>query len=82
MHKRINKIKWRSTRRALLEVDLYLENFLTNYPLENMDNCLLNCYEQFIELNDYTIIDILHKKKIVEDNDLNLLISLIINAQK
>lgn len=71
----INKLKWRSIRRSLLEVDLIFSAFIDNQGLEKLSHNEIELYEQLIEMNDNDLLLLFNNKMKVN----NELIALLIN---
>lgn len=55
----INKLKWRSMRRSLLEVDLYLECFIVSGGLDALSIDELFTYAQLLDLADIDLLPLL-----------------------
>lgn len=53
------KLKWRSIRRSMLEVDLHLTKFIDRDGLDQLDIDELYLYEQILELPDNELLRLL-----------------------
>lgn len=71
----INKLKWRSIRRSLLELDLIFHTFINNQGLEQLSYNEISLYEQLININDNDLLLIFNQK--IKPN--NQLIELLVN---
>lgn len=71
----INKLKWRSIRRSLLELDLIFYTFINNQGLEQLSYNEISLYEQLININDNDLLLIFNQK--IKPN--NQLIELLVN---
>lgn len=58
----INRLKWRS-KRSMLEVDLYLDRFIQNEGLEQLNAAELNVYRELLELKDSDLLMLLQGKQ-------------------
>lgn len=78
----INKLKWRSIRRSLLEVDLIFNNFINSKGLECLlpDEVLL--YEELIEMNDNDLLLLFNKKIKIKNELIEQLINKILYMSK
>ncbi len=56
------KLRWRSTRRALLEIDIYLGDFIDQGGLESLYEVELLAYQSLLEFSDNNILLLLQGK--------------------
>lgn len=62
------KLIWRSTRRAMLEVDLFFTNFLEQVGLDNLTDEEIVAYSDLVECNDWDLLILFQGKDHVVDN--------------
>lgn len=74
----IKRLKWRS-RRSMLEVDLYLDRFMSRNGLESLEMDELVCYADLLELNDWDFLALLQGSKISDSILMQNVIKKIVN---
>ncbi len=62
------KLIWRSTRRAMLEVDLFFSHFLEQVGLDNLTAEELAVYSDLVECDDGDLLILFQGKDHVVDN--------------
>lgn len=78
----IQKLKWNSTRRSLLELDICFDKFLQNGGLEKLDSTELLAYKALLELDDSDLLILLMGGNEVEDETTQKVINKIRNSAK
>ena len=63
------KLIWRSTRRAMLEVDLFFSHFLEQIGLDHLTAEELEAYSDLVECDDGDLLILFQGKDRVVDNE-------------
>jgi antitoxin CptB len=72
----LGQLKWRS-RRSILELDIYFDNFIQNGYLDRLDQSQLEVYKQLLTMDDGDILLMLQGVLPVTDIKLKQLIDKI-----
>jgi antitoxin CptB len=72
-----NKLKWRSLRRSMLEVDLCFEQFIQNGGFDKLTDADLIIYSNLLEIDDSQLLSLFQSKERLDDADLQMLVGKI-----
>jgi len=72
-----NKLKWRSLRRSMLEVDLCFDRFIQNGGFDKLTEEELVNYSNLLEMDDSKLLLLFQGKECLSDLRLQVLINMI-----
>lgn len=72
-----NKLKWRSLRRSMLEVDLCFERFIQNGGLDALTDDELVMYSSLLEMDDGHLLLLFQGQECLNNANLQALVSKI-----
>lgn len=67
MSMNLNQLKWRSIRRSMLEVDMYLSRYIESGALEKLTEDQVESYSRLLEMPDSEILLLLQGKELAEN---------------